>query len=405
MTNPTIVSEVGARGPTATRRRSTTMTDPTTVMMRTRPSTTIAGRSMNGLRCSRMGRRPAHLDRTTSPRPRRHPRRLQIQHIPPRPSRSPGHRRLTSPGTITMTRRPLAIRRRRRSSHLLPRPRPETIITPKPGRRLLPTRSGTHIRGIIHTETRRRFTRIPMGDNRINQIRTRQTRRSTTRGLIQMQTRISQTRVELRPNNICRSLKIRTSQRLTRRQRRISNMTTNTRSRTLRNTMRTGRQWPRLSRNLAFGKRQRSLTRPERKIDLLEYIRTELDDFSPTLDQPTTTRNREISHLGGEVRRFHREAADLATHGSCLGGRPAGPSAGNEIGSDVQRSFGEGCDSIFFPLVPAVFTGLVGCIVETNHPSPSSRGNLMPLIHPGIHIIATEELDRPTQRGRSQQDG
>ena len=169
--------------------------------------------------------------------------------------------------------------------------------------------------------------------------------------------------------------------------------------------MRTGRQWPRLSRNLAFGKRQRGLACPERNIGLLEYIRTEFDDFSPTLGQPTTTRNREISHLGGEVRRFHREAADLATHGSCLGGRPAGPSAGNEIGSDVQRSFGEGCDSIFFPLVPAVFTGLVGCIVETNHPSPSSRGNLMPLIHPSIHIIATEELDRPTQRGRSQQDG
>lgn len=71
--------------------------------------------------------------------------------------------------------------------------------------------------------------------------------------------------------------------------------------------MRTGRQWPRLSRNLAFGKRQRGLACPERNIGLLEYIRTEFDDFSPTLGQPTTTRNREISHLGGEVRRFHRE--------------------------------------------------------------------------------------------------
>ena len=190
-----------------------------------------------------MGRRPAHLDRTTSPRPRRHPRGLQIQHIPPRPGRSPGHRRLTSPGTVTKTRRPLAIRRRRRSSHLLPRPRPETIITPKPGRRLLPTRSNPHIRGIIHTETRRRLTRIPMSDNRINQIRTRQTRRPTTRSAVQVQTRISRIRSEPRSTNICGSLKIRTSQRLTRRQRSISNMTTSTRPRTLRNTMRTRRQW------------------------------------------------------------------------------------------------------------------------------------------------------------------
>ena len=196
-----------------------------------------------------MGRRTAHLDRTTSPRPCRHPRRLQIQHIPPRPNRSPSHRRLTSPGTITMTRRPLAIRRRRRSSHLLPRPRPETIIAPKPGRRLLPTRSNTHIRGIIHTETRRRFTRIPMGNNRINQIRTRQTRRPTTRSAVQVQTRISRIRTKPRPTNIRGSLKIRTSQRLTRRQRRISNIPPSTRPRTLRNTMRTRRQWSAMSQS------------------------------------------------------------------------------------------------------------------------------------------------------------
>ena len=186
-------------------RCSAAMTGPTIVSeVSTRPSTPIASRSMNRLRCSRMGRRPAHLDRTTSPRPRRHPRRLQIQHIPPRPGRSPSHRRLTSPGTITKTRRPLAIRRRRRSSHLLPRPRPETIITPKPRRRLLPTRSNTHIRGIIHTETRRRLTRIPMSNNRINQIRTRQTRRPTTRSAVQMQTRISQIRVEFRSTRVTR---------------------------------------------------------------------------------------------------------------------------------------------------------------------------------------------------------
>ena len=190
-----------------------------------------------------MGRRTAHLDRTTSPRPCRNPRGLQIQHIPPRSDRSPGHRRLTSPGTIAKTRRPLAIRRRRRSSHLLPRPRPESIITPKPGRRLLPTRSGTHIRGIIHIETRRRFTRIPMGNNRINQIRTRQTCRPTTRSAVQVQTRISRIRTKPRPTNIRGSLKIRTSQRLTRRQRRISNIPPSTRSRTLRNTIRTRRQW------------------------------------------------------------------------------------------------------------------------------------------------------------------
>ena len=38
----------------------------------------------------------------------------------------------------------------------------------------------------------------------------------------------------------------------------------------------------------------------------------------------------------------------------------------------------------------------MSCVVETDHAGPCGRGDIMAGIHPCVHIIVTEELDRVT---------
>ena len=124
----------------------------------------------------------------------------------------------------------------------------------------------------------------------------------------------------------------------------------------------------------------------------LDLFQTQINNLDPAPDQPPTTGDREVCHPRGHVHRFECCSAHLGATYDALGRT----GARNEVRSDVQRRFGEGRDPVFFPLVPAVLTCLVSCVVETDHAGPCGRGDIMAGIHPCVHIIVTEELDRVT---------
>ena len=164
------------------------------------------------------------------------------------------------------------------------------------------------------------------------------------------------------------------------------------------------RKRPGFGRHRSVAQGQRALTRPEWKIDLLERIRAKFNDLDRALGQPATCGHCEISYLRGKVDRLHRHAASLTGRGGGFQRCSTSPSTGNEVGPDVQRGLGESRDPILLPLVPAILTGLVGLVVETDHAGPCGRGDLMPGIHPGVHIVITEEFDRFAQRRGGQQN-